>query len=73
MGSPMVEDKFKQAQSYRDRAERLRGIAAGLGQQTERELLMQLAMEYEQMAQSAATIAMTEVARATGNSEETHR
>ena len=61
----MVEDKLKQAEGFRDRAERLRLIAKDLTQQKERELLMQLASEYEQMAHSAVGLAMAEVVRAT--------
>jgi hypothetical protein len=66
----MVEDKLKQAEAFRDRAERLRLIAEDLAQERERELLLQLASEYEQMAHSAVGLAMAEVARATGNTQE---
>ena len=62
----MVEDKLKQAERFRDRAERLRLIANDLTQDKERALLMQLASEYEQMAHSAVSLAMAEVARCTG-------
>ena len=65
----MVEDKFKQAQDFRNRAERLRIIANGLVRQSERELLRKLAEEYEQMAHSAAAIAKLEVKQATGGVE----
>jgi hypothetical protein len=70
MVSPMVEDKLKQAEGFRNRAERLRSIAKDLTREEERTLLMQLAGEYEQMAYSAVGIAMTEVARAAGKTEE---
>lgn len=49
----MVEDKLKQAQTYRTRAEELRSIASALSRQSERELLLLLAAEYEEMARSA--------------------
>ena len=67
----MVRDKFKQAEDFRCRAERLRQIASGLTLETERALLLQLAEEYEEMARSAAAVAKIEVAQATGDSEET--
>ena len=65
----MVEDKLRQAEDFRDRAERLRLIAKDLAQDEERALLMQLAAEYEQMAHSAAGVAMAEVARVFGKIE----
>jgi len=68
-----VEEKFKLAQDFRSRAERLRNIARELAQQSERELLMQLAEEYDGMARSAATVAKIEVAQAIRNGEETTR
>jgi hypothetical protein len=64
-GQSMVENKLRQAEGFRDRAERLRAIAKDLTQEKERALLMQLASEYEQMAHSAVGLAMAEVARAT--------
>ena len=67
LGDVMVEDKLKQAEAFRDRAERLRLIAQDLTREEERELLLQLAVEYEQMAQSAVKVAMYEVARATAS------
>ena len=67
----MVRDKFKQAEDFRYRAERLRQIASGIMLETERALLLQLAEEYEEMARSAAAVAEIEVAQATGDSEET--
>ncbi len=66
----MVRDKFKQAEDFRCRAERLREIARGLTLETERTLLLLLADEYEEMARSAAAVAKIEVAQATGDSEE---
>ena len=63
----MVRDKFKQAEDFRCRAERLRQIASGLTLETERALLLQLAEEYEEMARSAAAVAKIEVAQATGD------
>jgi hypothetical protein len=60
----MVEDKFKQAQDFQNRAERLRAIACGLSRETERKLLMQLAEEDAEMERSAAASAKVEVARA---------
>ena len=66
----MVEDKLKQAEGFRDRADRLRLIAKDLTQEEERVLLMQLASEYEQMAHSAMGLAMAEVARAAGKTED---
>jgi hypothetical protein len=59
----MVEDKLKQAEAFRDRAARLRLIAKGLMRDEERELLLHLALEYQQMAHSAAGLAMVEIAR----------
>ena len=50
----MVEDKFKQAQLFRDRADRLRAIAGPIPLESERALLMQLAEEYDAMARTAA-------------------
>lgn len=67
----MVRDKFKQAEDFRCRAERLREIASGLTLETERALLLHLAEEYEEMARSAAAVGKIEVAQATGDSEET--
>jgi hypothetical protein len=70
MGQSMVEDKLKQAEGFRNRAERLRSIAKDLTREEERELLMQLASEYEQMALSAVALAMAAVGRAVGKTEE---
>lgn len=70
MDCPMLEDKFKRAEDFRSRAHRLRTIANGLARQSERELLMKLAEEYEQVAHSAAAIAKLEVRQATGSDEE---
>jgi hypothetical protein len=67
--SPMVEDKLKQAEGFRNRAERLRSIAKDLTREEERKLLMQLASEYEQMAYSAVGLAMAEVVRVSGKTE----
>jgi hypothetical protein len=66
----MVEDKLKQAEGFRNRAERLRLIAKDLTREEERTLLMQLAGEYEQMAYSAVSLAMVEVARVAGKTGE---
>jgi hypothetical protein len=66
-------DKFKQAHDFRSRAERLRAIARDLVQQNERQLLEQLADEYDQMARSAAAIAKVEVAQAVGDDLEKSR
>ena len=66
----MVEDKLKQAEAFRDRAARLRLIAKDLMRDEERELLLQLAVEYQQMAHSAVGLAMVEVARANGSSDD---
>jgi hypothetical protein len=63
----MVEDKFKQAQDFRSRAEQLREIARGLTRRSERKLLMQVADEYDAMERSATTVAKVEVAHATGD------
>ena len=63
----MVGDKFKQAHDFRSRAERLREIAGGVAGADQRELLMQLAEEYDEMARSAAAVAKLEVAQAIGN------
>jgi hypothetical protein len=65
----MVEDKFKQAQDFRDRADRLRAIAGAVPLESERALLMQLAEEYDAMARSAAVIGNGEVAEAIRNSD----
>jgi hypothetical protein len=62
-----MHDKLQQAQIYRMRAERLRTIARDLVQSNERELLMQLADEYDQMAQSAGFMARTEVTDSVGS------
>jgi len=67
----MVRDKFKQAEDFRCRAERLRHIASCLTLETERALLLHLAEEYEEMARSAAAVAMIEVAQATGDRGDT--
>jgi len=63
----MVEDKFKQAQNFRSRAGQLRQIARGLTRRSERELLMRVAKEYDEMARTAAAIAKVEVAQAIGD------
>ena len=63
----MVEDKLKQAQTYRTRAEELRSIASALSRQSERELLLQLAAEYEEMAQSAFALAVGRLDETTTN------
>ena len=52
-----MEDKFKQAQTYRNRAGQLRAIANALTGQSERELLVQVAAEYDEMARSAFALA----------------
>ena len=67
LGDVMVEDQLKQAEAFRDRAERLRLIAQDFTREEERELLLQLAVEYEQVAQAAVKVAMYEVARATAS------
>jgi hypothetical protein len=69
METPMVEDKFKQAQDFRDRADRLRAIAGAIAPESERALLMQLAEEYDAMARSAAVIGKDEVAEAIRNGD----
>jgi hypothetical protein len=61
----MREDKLNRAQTFRSRANQLRAIADTLVRQAERELLIQLATEYDEMARSAAAIARTVVAGAT--------
>jgi hypothetical protein len=61
-----MQDKLRQAQEYKDRAERLRAIARDLAK-SERGLLMQLADEYDQMARSVGLIARAEVTRAVGS------
>ena len=66
----MVEDKLKQAEAFRDRAEKLRLIAKDLTRREEGALLMQLGSEYEQMAHSAVGVAMVEVARVAGKTGE---
>jgi hypothetical protein len=66
----MVEDKFKQAQTFRTRAGQLRSIASALAQQSERELLVQLAGEYEEMARSAFALALGRVDGATNREVE---
>jgi hypothetical protein len=53
-----MEDKFKQAQTYRNRAGQLRAIANELTGQSERELLVQVAAEYDEMARSAFAFAL---------------
>ncbi len=53
-----MEDKLKQAQTYRSRAGQLRAIANALTGQSERELLVQLAAEYDEMARSAFALAL---------------
>jgi hypothetical protein len=68
--SPIVSDKFKRAQDFRSRAEGLREIARSLTRDSERELLMQVAEEYDVMARSAAATGKFEVEQAFGNSEE---
>jgi hypothetical protein len=67
----MVEDKFKQAQTFRSRAGQLRTIASALAQQSERELLVQLADEYEEMARSAFALALGRVDGAANQKSET--
>jgi hypothetical protein len=59
-----MEDKLQQAQQYRTRADRLRAIARELAEQSQRDLLIQLADEYDEMAHSAAAVARAEVSRA---------
>ena len=66
-----MEDKFKQAQTYRTRAGQLRSIASALVQQSERELLVQLADEYEEMARSAFALALGRADGATNQKSET--
>lgn len=66
----MVEDKFKQAQEFKRRADGLRDIAFGLVRERERALLMQLAEEYDEMAHSAAASGKVAVSRAIGNRED---
>ena len=58
-----MPDKLRLAQEYWSRAERLRAIAGDITRQKERELLMQLADEYDQMALSAGATSRAEVAR----------
>ena len=65
----MVSDKFKRAQDFRSRAEGLREIAHGLTAERERELLMQVAQEYEEMSRSAAATGKFEVEQAIANGE----
>jgi len=67
LGDVMVEDKLKQAEAFGDRADRLRLIAQDLAHEEERKLLLQIAVEYEQLAHSAVNVAMTEIARVTGS------
>ena len=59
-----MQDKLNQAQNFRARAEQLRSIASGLSRADERELLIQLAREYDAMARSAATTARLQLAKA---------
>jgi hypothetical protein len=64
-------DKLKQAQEYRTRAGQLRSIASAVSRQSERELLVQLADEYEEMARSAFTRAVGRLDETTQNEIET--
>ena len=66
----MVEDKFKQAQEFKGRANGLRDIARGLARKRDRALLMRLAAEYDEMAHSAAASGTVEVSRAIGDGED---
>ncbi len=50
-----MRNKFVAARMYRDRAEELRAIADGLAQESERDLLMSIAGDYERLAKSAET------------------
>ena len=65
-----MEERFKQAQTYRSRAGRLRSIANALTGQNERELLVQLADEYDEMARSAFALALAKVDGATNREVE---
>ena len=59
-----MEDKLKQAQTYLDRAGQIRAIANALTAQSERELLVQVAAEYDEMARSAFALALGRMERA---------
>jgi tetrahydromethanopterin S-methyltransferase subunit H len=48
-----VPDKVAKAMHYRTRAEELRTIAAGIFDREEREMLMEIAKEYERFAREA--------------------
>ena len=50
-----MRNKFVAARMYRDRAEELRAIADGLAHESERDLLMSIAGDYERLAKSAET------------------